>query len=64
MIITIPNSDLCNNRLEVQSTLGGIELPPKICTLPKGHDGVHSNGSAVWLNLHRRIERMNREGNG
>ena len=46
-IIKVPDTSLCNSLLGVMSCLGGIELQPKICSLPKGHEGPHSNGSAV-----------------
>ena len=41
----------CGNGLPILTALGGLELPPKICTLPKGHKGHHSDGRAVWLNI-------------
>jgi hypothetical protein len=50
------DGDRCGNRLEVQAGPGGLMLPPKVCLLPKDHPGHHSDGSAVWLNLHRKLQ--------
>ena len=55
-IITVPDTTLCNNTLPVQTALGGLELPPKRCVREKGHDGPHTDGSAVWINVERHNE--------
>ena len=45
----------CGNAMPIISS-GGIELAPKVCNLPWGHPGNHSDGSARWYNLGKHIE--------
>ena len=53
--------DQCNAMMGVMSCHGGIELAPKVCIKPKGHDGVHSDGlGCVWLNASQLEERLAR----
>ena len=52
--------DQCNAVLTVLTSLGGLELPPKICVKPKGHDGVHSDGNCIWLNAAKLGEDISR----
>lgn len=47
----------CGNVMPVVSA-GGIELAPKVCTLPWGHNGNHSDGSAKWYNMSRHIQNL------
>lgn len=59
MPIIVNDSDCCGNRIELQSP-GGLELPSRYCVLPKDHPGPHTDGHAVWINLHRIINNVNK----
>ena len=50
MTINESSVPLCGSVLNVWSRPGGVALPPKVCCLPKGHPGNHSDASAQWYN--------------
>ncbi len=60
MLIKVPDTALCGNILGVQSCPGGLELPAKVCRLPHGHPGYHTDGVATWLNVHEHIAKLQR----
>ena len=62
MLINNVDATLCNNHLPIVSA-GGLELPPKVCTLPVNHSGPHAdNFGAVWLDIRGHMRDLERRG--
>ena len=40
----------CGHELVILSAPGGVQIRSKVCHLPLGHQGLHSDGLARWYN--------------
>ena len=62
MLVKTVDLTLCNNHLPIVSS-GGLELPPKVCTLLANHAGPHRDDcGAVWLDITGHMRDLERRG--